>query len=250
MAIIGGIIFLIIAVICFFVGRGQAGRLRAMNAADTYTAQLLTDIHTRVISTLGADALAQQCEVEGVIECDAPLTGPVSGTACAAYSYTVTREYEEDVTKKDEKGNVTKSTERKNETVQSEDRRANFWVRDATGRTLVCPEGAEQDLTETGSRYDASRKGAAGRTRTLGHRHAEQSLPVGTKVYVLGCAVDHGGKPMIGCNSRDKKQQFIISRRSERELAQSASTSARGFKIAAAASGVLGLVLVLFGIVS
>jgi hypothetical protein len=247
--IIVAIILLIIAVICFFVGRSQAGRLSAMNAADTYTAQLLTDIHTRVTGTLGADALAQACEVEGVIDCDAPLSGPVSGTTCVAYSYTVTREYEEDVTKKDEKGKVTTSTERRSETVQSEDRRVNFWVRDATGRTLVCPDGAELDLAETGDRYDAARKGGAGRTRTLGHKHVEQSLPVGAKVYVLGCAVDHEGRPMVGCSPRDKNLQFIISRRSERELAKSASSTAWGFKVAAGATGALGMILLVVGMI-
>ena len=92
---IGGIILLIIAAVCFFFARSQAGKLQAMNAADTYTAQLLKDIHGQVTGSLGAEALAQQCELEGMIECDTPLTAPLSATACVAYTRTVTREYEE-----------------------------------------------------------------------------------------------------------------------------------------------------------
>lgn len=248
--IIIAIILLIAAVICFFIARGQKGRLSEMNAADTYTAQLLKDIHTKVTGSLGADALAQRCEIEGIIECDDPLRAPLSGTACVAFTYTIEREYEEDVTRTDDKGKRTTTTEKRSDTMQSDDRRVSFWVRDTTGRSLVCPDGAELDLAQTGDRYDPASGGKSGRTRTLGHRHTEHSLAVGTRVYILGCAVDHGGEPMMCSGPQDKKGTFLVSRRSERELAQSAANTAKGLYIAAGGSGVLGLLLLLVGLVS
>src|SRR5437773_4786679 len=86
---IAGIILLAVAAGCFFVARGQAGRLQEMAATDTYTAQMLGQLYQQVTGAVGADSLAQQCEVAGVIECDAPLTAPVSGTACVAFARSV-----------------------------------------------------------------------------------------------------------------------------------------------------------------
>lgn len=245
-----GIILLVAAVICFFIARSQAGRLSEMNAADTYTAQLLRDIHAKVTGSLGADALAQRCEVEGVIECDQPLLAPLSSTACVAYSYTIDREYEEDVTRTDDKGRRSTSTEKRSETMQSDDRRTNFWVRDESGRTLINPDEAELDLATTADRFDAARGAQSGRTRTLGHRHTERALVVGARVYVLGWAVDYQGQPMISRGPRDKPGTYLIHRGNERELAKSTAATARGLYIAAGGSIALGLVLVLIGLVS
>lgn len=246
--IIVGIILLAVAAGCFFAARGQMGRARVMSATDTYTAQMLNDLYTRVAAAVGGDALAEQCEVEGVIECDAPLTAPLSGTMCVAYTHTVVREYEEQVTTTDQQGNKETRTQQGSETVENDSRQVPFWVRDATGRVLVSPEQAELDLVDTGDRYDAAAP-TSGLPRTLGHRHHEQALPVSTRVYVLGCAVDGQGQPMIGRNPRDGKQKFIISRRSERELMSAAESAARNFTYAAAGLAALGVILIVIWLV-
>jgi E3 ubiquitin ligase len=243
-----GILLLIVAIICFFWARSQAGQLQAMNAADTYTAQVLSDLHGRVSASLGADALAQPCEVEGVIECDAPLTAPLSGTACVAFTRVVTREYEEDVTSTNSQGKTETRPERRSETLENEERRVNFWVRDATGRTLLNPEGANLDLVETANRFDPASSTSSGRTRTVGQRFVETALTVGTRVYVLGCAVDYQGHPAIARSPRDSHARFMISRKSERELAQSAASWSRGLYYTAAGSGTVGLALLLVGL--
>jgi hypothetical protein len=243
-----GILLLIVAVICFFWARSQAGQLQAMNATDTYTAQMVSDLHSRISASLGADALAQPCEVEGVIECDAPLTATLSGTACVAFTRVVTREYEEDVTSTDSQGKTELRTERHSETLENEERRVGFWVRDATGRTLLNPEGADLDLAETANRYEAASSPGRSRARTLGTRSVETALPVGARVYVLGCAVDQQGQPAIARSPRDSKARFMISRRSERELTQSAAAWSRGLWYAAAGSGMVGLALLVIGL--
>jgi hypothetical protein len=246
--IFAGILLLIVAVVCFFWARSQAGQLQAMNAADTYTAQMASDLHGRVAAALGADALAQICDIEGLIECDAPLTAPLSGTPCVAYTYSLNREYEEDVTATDAQGKTETRTERHSETLQNEDRRINFWLRDATGRTLVVPESADLDLLDTANRFDSAPAPGNGRTRTLGQRAVESALPVGTKVYVLGCVVDYQGQPAIARSPRDAKARFMISRKSERELTQSAAAWARGLRYTAIGSGAIGLILLVMGL--
>lgn len=244
-----GVILLIVAAGCFFAARGQTNQLRSMSATDTFTANMLQDLYKQVVPTLGGEALSQQCEVEGVIECDAPLTSPLSKTMCVAYTRSVTREFEAEVTSTDQQGKKETRIERQSETVESEDRRTNFHVRDDSGRVLVNPEEAELDLVETANRYeDAAPTGA--RPRTLGHRYREETLAVGTRVYILGCAVDGHGQPMIARNPRDHKQKFMISRRGERELASAAERAARNFTYAAAGSGALGIVLLLIGLVA
>ncbi|WP_129626074.1 E3 ubiquitin ligase family protein [Candidatus Oscillochloris fontis] len=245
--VISGIVLLIVAVICFFVARSKANALHAMNAADTYTAQLLSEVHRKITSTLGGDGWAQPCEIEGVIECDSPLKGPVSGQPCVAYLYTQSREYEERVTETDSEGKRETSVQRRSEQLRSEDRRIKFSIRDETGQTLVLPEGADLDLVETGKRFDQDEKPWTGATRTLGQSHVEQSLAVGTKVYILGCAVDRQGSVAIGKHPRDSKHRFMISRKSEQELASSAAFWSRNLYYAAGGSGVLGVILVIVG---
>ncbi len=248
--LIFGIILLIIATILFFVARHEANHLHAMNAADTYTAHLLHEVHKKVTTSLGGDAMAQPCEITGTIECDTPLHGPLSDQACVAYTRTVTREYEEQVTEEDADGKRETRMERRSETVESEERRVKFWVRDATGRVLVDPDQADLDLIETGDRYEDAPEANRGRnrSRTLGFRHVEQALPVDINVYILGCAIDAQGQPMIARHPSDRKQKFFISRKSERELAQSAATWSRNYYYGTVGLGVAGLVFMVIGL--
>jgi hypothetical protein len=248
--IIFGIILLLVAAGCWFAARSQAGRLQAINATDTFTAQMLLDLYNRVIPALGGEALAQPCEVAGTIEADTPLTAPLSNSACVAYAYQVTREYEEDITTTDEHGKTTTATQQRSETASNDERRTRFFVRDATGRVLIDPTDAELDLVDSGTRFDPAQRTTLTRTRTLGHRHQEQSLAVGTSVYILGCVVDGQGQPMIARSPKDTKQKFIISRRSERELAGAAASAARYWYYGASGAGALGLVLLVIGVVS
>ena len=261
--VFGGIALIIVAVICFFFARGQANKLAEMNAADTYNSRMIEELHHKVVETLGGEALAETCEIEGVIECEAPLTAPLSGTPCVAYTLNVVREYEEDVTTTDSQGKTTTSVQRSSETVESNDNKVDFWVRDDTGRTLVRPEQADLDLVQTKETFQPFVPSVktldlgflsipvpvvqSGRRRTLGYRSTEQILETGIRVYVLGCASDHNGKPAISYNPR-KSQKFMVSRRSERDLANSAASWSKNLYFAAAGTGVLGLLLTVLGL--
>jgi hypothetical protein len=243
-----GVFLIILAVIFFFVARSNAGKLHAMNAAETYTAHMLSEVHRKITTALDADALAQPCELTGVIECDAPLQGPYSGNDCVAYRASKVREYEQRERSRKPDGTSETTVERKSDTVESNERRVPFYVRDETGRVLVMPEHADIDLQESANRFAAVSEAWTGDTRTQGWREIEQSLQPGTRVYVLGCAVDHEGKPAMARHPHDSKQRFMISRKSERELAGSAATWSRNMYYAAGGVGGLGLILLIWGL--
>jgi len=244
-----GIVLIVIAIGCFFGARSQMGQVRTMSATDTFTAQMLQELYQRVVPSLGSDALAQACEVAGTIEADAALSAPLSGTACVAYTRTVTREYEEDVTSTDSTGKTITTPTRRSEVVENNQQRVRFFVRDATGRVQLDPEQAELDLSETYNKYEPAATVSGDRVRTLGYRYQEQALPIGTQVYVLGCVVDGGGQPMVARSPRDPKQKFIVSRRSERELTTAAASAARWFYYAAGGAGLVGVVLLVMGLI-
>jgi hypothetical protein len=251
-----GIILLIGAVACYFIARNSKAELDAMNAADTFDAQTLQELHGKVSTLLGTDVpIAEKCEIEGTIECDQPLKAPLSGTACVAYVRTTVREYEEQVTTKDAEGKTVTSMQRGSETMETDQRQVNFWVRDQTGRTLVCPENGEIDYVDSADRFEQGERAGGGKSsglgggvaqrKTLGYRHTEKLLPMGINVYILGCATSSDGQPMVGCNTRKSGETFMISRKSERELASSAASSARNFMYAAYGCGALGAILVI-----
>ncbi len=249
--IIVGVILLVLAVILFFVGRAQMAKSTSMAATETSTAQLVHTIHSRVVGSLGSEALAERCEVKGIIECDEPLHSPLSEAPCVAFRYTIRREYEETITETDAEGNRTTSTRSGSETVESQDKRARFWVRDDTGRVLVDPAGADLDLQKSGERYESAEEDSSGGRgrQTLGYTHNEHSLKVGSPVYVLGFAVDFQGQPMVARHPGGKKEKFLISWRGEQELIQSAEGGSRNATIAAGVFGVAGVVLLVLACV-
>lgn len=241
-----GFILLAVAVGCYFGGRSQAGKLRTLSATDTYSAQMAQDLFSQVVPTLGAEALAQACEVAGVIEAEQPLAGPLSGAPCVAYSLQVSREYEADVTTADSNGVKKTTTERRSDTVESREQRARFFVRDATGRVQIDPEAAELDLADAIDRTDVPPAHAP--ARTLGYRRVERNLPVGTQVYILGTIVANAGAPVIARDPRGK-HKFMISRRSEQELISDAASAARWFYYVAGGAGGVGVVLLFVGLI-
>lgn len=248
MSIFGGIL-LILGVIFFFIARAQARRLHAMNAAETYTAHLLHTLHRKITTELGPELLAQPCEVNGTIVCDTPLEGPVSGQECVAYRYTRMREYETRLTETDSDGKRETSVERRSATLEDNERRVDFWVEDNTGRSLIRPASAEIDLVETANRFEDDPGAWSGGSRTLGYRHIERALPVGIQVYVLGCAVDYKEQPAIARGPGERQLRFLISRKSERELAGSAARWTQIWRYAAGILTAAGLLFVVLGFV-
>jgi hypothetical protein len=243
-----GVILLIAAAICLWIWRSRRSGLTTIGATETYTASLLDDIHRQITTAVGADALAQRCEVAGVVEVDTPLIGKISGKMCVAYNFNISREYEEPVTETDSQGKSQTRMQRGSETLESGDVRAPFYVRDETGRVLVDPEGAEIDWQDTASVFEQANDPGLARRRNLGTRRTEKALMVGDRVFVLGHAVDHGGRAAVARGP--KGDRMIISRKSERQLITDMERGARNLLIAASVCGGLGLVALLWGLLT
>jgi hypothetical protein len=259
-----GVLALLVAVGLFFAARSQRAKLEALSGAQTYTTELAHDVHRRVVENLGTEALQQVCDITGIIECDAPLTGPLSAKPCVAYTYRKVRDVEEEVPPEpdDEAGEKGSKgaqddakpdaprTQRRTETVESRDETVeHFWLRDDSGRILVSPKGAELDLEETGTHEEDADEPAQEGRRVLGYRTTEHALTVGSQVYILGCVVDLQDQPLIGRHPTDSEQAFLISWRTERDLTQRAESGSRSYQIAAIVSGVLGVVLLVLAFV-
>ena len=223
--------------------------------------QAKTDL-LRSVATAGAADVprllpGELTEVKGAIRCDSPLTSPEARTLCVWYRAQVTLEYEERV--KDSDGAW--RTNRGSETVSSNEESTPFFVEDASGRVRIDPADAEIDAPALVDRFEQqpsavpaglsvnigglSIGGGNGR-RTLGYRHSEKVLAVGTPVYVLG-AVRESGE--IGALPEGSKGHFIISHRSEETLTRAWGTSARRLGYGAAAVLALGAVVAVVGLV-
>jgi hypothetical protein len=247
------------AVGLYLGSRSQRGKADAMSATDTSTAAELRDLADAVGKEIGDGSFNQVTEVKGTIECDAPLTGELSGVACVHYAMSVKREWEETNVDTDARGGRTGETNTGSDTVASNTRGVRFRVKDATGAIDVDPAGAKIDgekvisefkpgepsggsLTYKGFSISLSGFSGAGGRRTVGYRYEETVVPVGAQVYVLGEAVDAGGTLAMRKPAR-KDVRFLISVRSEEELLKKAGSVAQGLAIAAAACLVVGVAL-------
>jgi len=135
---------LAVTAVGLFLGSGAARRrVYAMKSTDTSTAADLRALADSVAKEIGAGSFNQVTEVKGAVECDAPLTGELSGAACVHYAMSVVREWEETAWKTDSRGNRTQETHKGSDTVASNTRSVRFRVRDATGAVDVDPAGAK-----------------------------------------------------------------------------------------------------------
>jgi hypothetical protein len=243
-----GIVLLILAGLFFFIARGQKAKAGKLAGTDTYDAATLHALHERIAGSLGADALAEQCEISGIVEAEQPLQGKHSGKAVVWYRATVTHEYKEQVSRRNDEGKLETVTESGSEQIESHKEQIDFYVRDAGGRVRIDPVDADIELVDTHNSLTQPAEQPRGKRRITGIRSVERALPVGTQVFIHGCAIDRGGEVVITKHPHRHDEKFIISLRSERELLQSASGTARNMLIAAGACGGLGALLTVLGL--
>ena len=253
-----------VAVLFFFLSRGQGKKALDMQATETSTSAELERLARDIAAEIGPGSLNQVAEIKGVVESPNPLKAEMSGTDCIWYRSTVTREYEESYTEKDSNGNTRNATRRGSETVSANERRLPFLVRDSTGTIEVDPEGATMDGERVLSQFEQGERGASIRVgtfsmniaaigsgrRTLGYKLEEWAIPTGRNVYVLGEAKDDGGRLRVG-KPGIKEGRFLISLKSEEQLVQAAKTGSTVLGVLSAVFGVAAvviLVLVLTGV--
>ncbi len=258
-------VFAVVGAICAGVSASKKGRLYQLQSTETSSAADLEAVRAQVERDVGPGSFVQRAEVKGQAECEEPLRAEFTGTPCAAYSVRLEREYEETQWETDSEGHRTQKTVRSSETLSSQERRSPFWLKDATGRVRILPEGAELEMEKTLSRFESTLPGeqfkmgsfvfdlaraalGAGR-RTLGYKYEESILPLGKPLYVLGEAAEQDGKVVIR-RSTTKGERYIISVKSEEELTAKLSKGAKGLTIAAAVTFVIAIGFLLAGILT
>jgi hypothetical protein len=241
--IIAGAILLALAVGAFFLARHQKKRLAALGSTETVPCNALV-----------AD---QACEVVGQAKAgpDGALTAPASGKQCVWHRHKVTQHWEE--WDRDSKGEMRR--ENKSRVVSDETSTDLFTLRDAAGEVLVNPVGATVD-DPVKSHDVRSRRGAvpggdmfdkvlsALDSRTDEEIEVEEWIvPPDETLYVRGNPV----QVELGLIMNDPRDgHFLISTRSEEQLAGSAQRWAVVATVVAGFAAVGGLGLLVAGAVS
>lgn len=241
------LILLLLAVIFLVAG----GVMLYFRRRAQQQSALMAQINTSSAAEVSGLPPGSLVEVKGTLRCDSPLTGEMSGEACAYYAATVTREYLEEDHDDNDSG-----SDRRSEVLSQVERFAPFTVEDESGKVPVNAEGAEMDVRQVVDRFERGADSGfslAGipirfgdSERTIGYRYTESILPVDAPVYVLGTVRENGeiGAPP----AEDKQQRFVVSYRSEEDLEQSLGKSVFWLGIGAIGAFVLGVVLLAIGL--
>lgn len=265
--IIGGIVLAVIGGILWMVMGKKAGKLGILESTETSTTKEVHENFTSMTDSFGAGNFSLFTELKGTAVASTPLEAELSKKECVYYKATVTREYEELQKSKDSNGNVNKRWVRKSETVSSHENTATgFSIKDETGEILVDMAGAEIHPTKSFSDFEKvddkntggtkisiggfslSTGGGNSTIRTIGYKYEETSIPLNSRLYVLGDANDRSGKLTVS-KSKDKKAPFIVSTKSEDELTASLGSSVNGLKYGAFACFGIGGALVIYGVI-
>lgn len=262
MAIFGGILILI-GIILFFVQKNYSTKLQSIRSATSSTAAELQHIASEIAREIGSGNLREYVKVRGIIRSDRPLTSELKQLPCVHYTMKVVREYEEQQTTRDSENKTRTETRRGSETVSSNSQAIPFTLRDNSGELAVNPDGGNIDTVQvlnefrqensSGSSisfggFNLSLGAGKGGRRTIGYRYTESILPCDREVLVIGTAADEGGQVTLRKPIQSDKK-FIISLKSEEELAKSTANAAQWLFYGMVACFAIGLILLLLGLV-
>ena len=132
--IVPGVVLLALAAVLYYLIRVNIELERAAVGSGIATIDELSHLHERVLAEIGSGLFAQRAGLEGILECENPLTSELSNTPCAAFKYRVERHWEEEYEERDEHGKRVRRVRSGSERVAGNERRVPFMLRDATGR--------------------------------------------------------------------------------------------------------------------
>jgi E3 Ubiquitin ligase len=235
---IAGTLLIIAAITCLVFAFGLDTRLAAMQATRTVSS-------AEVLHLYQSGAQGTRLEVAGVVECDSPLSSPLSNTLCVAYSHQQVRHIEQGVHSSFEEQSRYQRRNNRTEVDPPDDRRVRFYVRDQNGRTLIDPAWASMDMPRSEERYDAFTSGIDTRNvANTGTWHTEDVLAVGSQVYVLGYLGEIYGEAGLARHPHDQAKPFVISYRNEHQLSRSAGSRSSLLFLGAGFAGVFGMLLI------
>ncbi len=257
-----GIILLIVSAIAYFISRDQKSRSFSLKSARAASVSDLHHLAQEIAQEIGAGNWQDYVRLWGEIQSDQPLESPLNQSPCVYYTMTVTQEYEETVTEKDSEGNTKQSTRRSSETVSRNQQSIPFQLCDASGVITVDPDQADIETIKVldefrpdthvagkisfGSFSFAIGHRSTPRRRILGYRFTESILPVDREALVVGMVTDSTGKLAIRKPLEDKR--YIIALKPYEAMTKAADNNAKTAFYVAIATGVLGVLLTLIGV--
>ncbi|HEU5011052.1 MAG TPA: GIDE domain-containing protein [Roseiflexaceae bacterium] len=239
----GSVLLFITALACIIAAEQRAGRLAAMHNTKPYTAQAIAQIHQQIARGSLREGWGYACEITGMVECDTAILTPQTQQTCVAYSHAVMRETWQKLGAFDHRRAHDSDGWVKTDSSNTYDLRhvPTFRVRDATGCVLVDPAFADFDLEQRDKHYEVmSFSIGEGEYRTW---HDEKALETGRTAYVLGYLADRDGQPILMRHPSNTHKKFIVSYRTEQELAKATGGAVNGFYFAAGLSGGIALIL-------
>ena len=260
-AIIIGVVLAGLGVLFLFLKGKSEDQLLEVRATKTCNSAELCELHEAVASEIGPGGFSQLAEVKGAGESDRPLTAELSDQPCLWYSMRVEELYEEAYTETDANGNSVTRTRTGSNSVANNTQSIPFLLRDESGTVLVYPEGAKIEGRKVVDRHEPANNGPGisfgnfsmsltpnhGR-RITGYRYHEEILPVGERLYVIGEACDRDDGKLALRKPREKGKPFIVSIRSEEEIAKGLQTTASVKKWVGLGLIAIGIIVIVAGI--
>ncbi len=261
--IIIGILFLGVSLVLFFVHKHLQHKLSSLRQARPASIAELNHLASQIAREMGAGSWRDYVKLRGTIQCEQPLISELKQTPCVHYQMTVVREYEEQVTERDQDNNLVQKTQRGSETLSQRQESIPFFLQDDTGEIWVEPEGAQIEAIRVMNNFspeqpqagqlslgDSSLPSSAdSHRRTLGYRYQESVLPVQRQVFVVAQVSDRN-KSLLLENPTLKGQRFVISSKSEEALAHTTQTSVTYAFYGMVSTLGAGALLVILGLMS
>lgn len=265
--LIVGVLIFALGFLFIYLRKSEMEKVGLLASTETYTAQQLKELQKSIAGEIGAGSFRQLAEVKGKVECPSPLVSEMTQAKCVSCRSEVVREYEETYYEKDDKGNRHMRTRRGSDTMSDNTRTTPFYVVDATGKIRIEPDGAEFDMVQVKDSYEPANSVNMSGTniswggfnfslnsswsmgegrKTLGYRFREYIFPLDRNVFILGEACDSGAELMI--RKPLKEGRFLISTKTEEEIAQAAMSSANLYKYLTFACFGVGVLVAVLGL--
>lgn len=244
-----------IGVFLYFNRRNALNKALEVKYQETSKVIDIIDTYKQIGGELGAGHYnGGLVEIKGLCTAKQPLIAEHSQQAVVYYQATVERKYEVTEQQRDSNGNYRTVTSTRTETLSSNTRSIPFYLNDGSGaEVLVDMEGASIDALQTFDRFENDAPSGfnsswGSDSRTLGYSYREKSIPVNTRLYVLGEIADRRGEIAV-VKSAEKGKPFIVSVKSEEQIVKSAESSAQWQLIGAIGLGIGGLIAIIMGLI-
>lgn len=265
--LIGGAVVALVGLFLWMAKSKKEGKSAILSVTETSKISEINENFESMRSSMGNGNFTHFCEVKGVAHSDSPITSELAKKPVVYYSSKVIHEYERLETRKDSNGRTSKTWVKKSDTVSDNTNWANGWgVKDESGFILIDPAKAELHAIQIHSNFEKGEPNAdalikfkiggvsfgLGDTtpdrRTIGYRYTETAIPMNQPLYVLGDANDREGRLMMS-KPKESKYPFIVSTKSETELAGDLGSSIKGLKIGAYICWGLGGLIAVYGLI-